>query len=208
MTPNSRRRLAELSEAAARRFDTFEVKAALLFNGPLWTESARAELLAMKAGAQPGPDRATQPEPDRQTAQPEPPRQAAHARQQPLSASGMLTLDDVADRLGFAGEDRRRSVRRLLRRHNVPYIRRGARTWLLTPAQLDQLMGALECSPFDGAARSTTSAEPFVSARQPRSSANTLRVAVNAKLRKPTGRSSCRTSKARSSTGAPLRIVR
>ena len=186
MTPDSRRRLAELSEAAARRFDTFEVKAALLFNGPLWTERARAELLAMKAGAQPGPDRATQPEPDRQAVPPEPPRQAAHARQQPLSASGMLTLDDVADRLGFAGEDRRRSVRRLLRRHNVPYIRRGARTWLLTPAQLDQLMGALECSASESAARSTTAAARSVSGRQPASSKSILQAVVNARLQRPT----------------------
>ena len=188
MTPYSRRRLVEISEAEARRWANFEINALLLSRA--LTEGERAELCAMKAGAQPGPDRA-RPEPDRQAVPPEPPQPSARQRRPAAEPAGdLLTLDDVADRLGFTGEDRRRSVRRLLRRHDVPYIRRGTRSWLLTPAQLDQLMGALECSQFDGAARSTTAVARSVSAGRSARSTSTLQAAVNAMLQRPIGRSS------------------
>ena len=97
MTPDSRRRLAELSEAAARRFDTFEVKAALLFNGPLWTEGERAEVDAMSDGAQPSPDRAIRPEP------PELPRAATRRRRpaaEPAPGATMLSPAALAERWG------------------------------------------------------------------------------------------------------------
>jgi hypothetical protein len=121
----------------------------------------------------------------------------------PPHPDGLLTLDQIADRLQYHGRDRLRSVRRLILRHGIPHTRRDRRSWLLTTAQLDMLLEALECSPCESAGRSTTAVERSASGGRSGTSKSTLRAAVNAKLRSATSTSSKPRSATRSLTVLP-----
>ena len=131
MTPDSRRRLVEISEAEARRWANFEINALLLSRA--LTEGERAELCAMKAGAQPGPDRA-RPEPDRQAVPPEPPQPSARQRRpaaepapEPvLLLPRRLTELEAARELGVSLD----TVRRERKRGRLGCVRLGRRIFI------------------------------------------------------------------------------
>ncbi len=62
----------------------------------------------------------------------------------PILNEPTLTLEDVADRLHFDGKDRVRSVRRLLDKHQIPFIQPTRRHILVLESQYALLMERLE----------------------------------------------------------------
>ena len=75
-----------------------------------------------------------------------------------------ITLSEVAVGLDIDGVDRERTVRRLLLRHQVPYIRVNRNKILLTKQQFDLLLRRMTCLASGNGADTTTVVERSVSA--------------------------------------------
>src|SRR4051812_19902669 len=92
-----------------------------------------------------------------------------------IASPDLLTLAVVAERLGYAGRDRDRSVRRLFDRHGVPIIRCGRGVYWVTEALYQELLGRMTtCSRSGNAENTSTSAVRSVSARKRESSQSIL----------------------------------
>jgi hypothetical protein len=111
----------------------------------------------------------------------------------PALAANLLTVDDVADRLHFAGLNRNRWFQRLFMRHGVQFIRRGKGVYFVTERQYAALIEAMTtCSQSESAANTSTSAVRSVSGGKRASSRNILAAQIAATLQTPTDRSSKR----------------
>ena len=88
----------------------------------------------------------------------------------------LYTLTEIAQELRYTGRDRERSVRRLFRRHQIPFLRRDRATILITDQQFRALVEAMKCSPCVSEAGSTTSVARSVLVAKPAGSKSTLRM--------------------------------
>lgn len=100
-----------------------------------------------------------------------------------------MTLEETADALRIVGVDRRRAVRRLLGRYDIPFLRVNRNKVILTPDQFELLTRRMTCSPFENVAVSSIAAERSVAGRKQSSSKSTVQAVVSEMLRKPTRRS-------------------
>lgn len=99
------------------------------------------------------------------------------------SARRLLTLEEVADRLRIEGKDRRRSVRELFRKYDVPIIRK--KNSLVSEEQFKALVKAMTFSLSGNAVGSITSGARSVSVPRGGGSKNILRAAIAERTRKP-----------------------
>jgi hypothetical protein len=98
------------------------------------------------------------------------------------------TLTEIAERLHIFGKDRVRTVRRLLRRREIPFLQRCRGGDLVTERQFAALIEAMTCSPCENAASVFTSVARSVSVERPASSKSTARDALAAKMQRHTDR--------------------
>ncbi len=98
------------------------------------------------------------------------------------SRPDILTFEEIAKELRFAGKDAKRFVERRFKKYEVDYIPSiGA-----TADQFGKLLEAISCSPSAIEATSGTVAERSVLGRKSEKSKNTLQAALNEKMQKNT----------------------
>jgi hypothetical protein len=103
-------------------------------------------------------------------------------------ADRFYTLLDIADRLHIPGKDRVRTVRRLFRRLEIPFLQRCRGRDLVTECQFAALIEAMTCSPYENAASVSTSVARSVSVERPASSKSIARDALGERMLRRTDR--------------------
>jgi hypothetical protein len=99
----------------------------------------------------------------------------------------LITLSEMADLLHYEGRDRERSVRRCFQKHGLQLLKRDGRAAFATEQLYQELLWRMQgCSASVDEANYSMRAVQSASAGRSAKSRNTLRAAVNAKLRSNT----------------------
>jgi hypothetical protein len=116
----------------------------------------------------------------------------------------LITLRELADRLHYEGRDRERSVRRCFQKHGLQLLKRDGRAAFATEQLYQELLWRMQaCSASVDEANYSMRAVQSASAGRSGKSRNTLRAAVNAKLRSATSIGSKPKSETKSLTVLP-----